>query len=67
MSTRISAPLRRSEARAITGLSMGGFGALHIALAGRTNSARRSISGAVDPRGSEDEPGIEEGIRGPCP
>jgi S-formylglutathione hydrolase FrmB len=49
------------EARAITGLSMGGFGALHIAL-GRPDEfgAAGSISGAVDPRGSEDEPGIEE-------
>ncbi|MGF6374371.1 S-formylglutathione hydrolase FrmB [Paraburkholderia sp. RAU6.4a] len=48
------------QARAITGLSMGGFGALRIAL-DRPDAfgAAGSISGAVDPRGSEDEPGIE--------
>ncbi|MFT4068443.1 alpha/beta hydrolase [Paraburkholderia sp.] len=48
------------RARAITGLSMGGFGALRIAL-DRPDAfgAAGSISGAVDPRGSEDEPGIE--------
>jgi S-formylglutathione hydrolase FrmB len=49
------------EARAITGLSMGGFGALHIALDRPDEfGAAGSISGAVDPRGSEDEPGIEQ-------
>jgi len=49
------------QARAITGLSMGGFGALHIAL-GRPDEfgAAGSISGAVDPRGCEDEPGIDQ-------
>jgi S-formylglutathione hydrolase FrmB len=49
------------EARAITGLSMGGFGALHIAL-DRPDAfgAAGSISGAVDPRGCEDEPGIDQ-------
>jgi putative tributyrin esterase len=48
------------EARAITGLSMGGFGALHIALA-RPDvfGAAGSMSGAVDPRVAEDEPGID--------
>jgi S-formylglutathione hydrolase FrmB len=46
-------------ARAITGLSMGGFGALHIALDRPDEfGAAGSISGAVDPRGCEDEPGI---------
>lgn len=47
--------------RAITGLSMGGFGALHIALS-RPDAfgAAGSISGAVDPRGCEDEPGIDQ-------
>lgn len=48
------------RARAITGLSMGGFGALHIALARPdTFGAAGSISGAVDPRACEDEPGID--------
>ncbi|WP_027797525.1 alpha/beta hydrolase [Paraburkholderia acidipaludis] len=48
------------EGRAITGLSMGGFGALHIALDRRdTFGAAGSISGAVDPRACEDEPGID--------
>ena len=49
------------QARAITGLSMGGFGALHIAL-NRPDEfgAAGSISGAVDPRGCEDEPGIDK-------
>lgn len=49
------------QSRAITGLSMGGFGALHIAL-DRPDAfgAAGSISGAVDPRGCEDEPGINE-------
>jgi S-formylglutathione hydrolase FrmB len=47
------------EARAITGLSMGGFGALRIALDRQdTFGAAGSISGAVDPRNCEDEPGI---------
>jgi S-formylglutathione hydrolase FrmB len=47
-------------ARAITGLSMGGFGALHIALDRPDEfGAAGSISGAVDPRGCEDEPGID--------
>jgi S-formylglutathione hydrolase FrmB len=47
------------QARAITGLSMGGFGALHIALERPDQfGAAGSISGAVDPRGCEDEPGI---------
>ena len=49
------------QARAITGLSMGGFGALHIALDRPDEfGAAGSISGAVDPRGCEDEPGIEQ-------
>jgi S-formylglutathione hydrolase FrmB len=49
------------EARAITGLSMGGFGALRIALDRRnTFGAAGSISGAVDPRVSEDESGIAD-------
>ncbi|QQC67191.1 alpha/beta hydrolase [Paraburkholderia ginsengisoli] len=53
--------LATKEARAITGLSMGGFGALHIALDRPDEfGAAGSISGAVDPRGSEDEPGIEQ-------
>ncbi len=48
------------RARAITGLSMGGFGALRIALdRPRTFGAVGSISGAVDPRNCEDEPGID--------
>jgi S-formylglutathione hydrolase FrmB len=48
------------QTRAITGLSMGGFGALHIALDRPDEfGAAGSISGAVDPRGSEDEPGID--------
>jgi S-formylglutathione hydrolase FrmB len=39
------------DARAITGLSMGGFGALHIALNhAATFGAAGSISGGVDPR-----------------
>jgi S-formylglutathione hydrolase FrmB len=47
-------------ARAITGLSMGGFGALRIALdRPDTFGAVGSISGAVDPRCCEDEPGID--------
>jgi putative tributyrin esterase len=47
------------QARAITGLSMGGFGALRIALdRPGTFGAAGSISGAVDPRACEDEPGI---------
>ncbi|MFP6560028.1 alpha/beta hydrolase [Paraburkholderia sp. B3] len=47
-------------ARAITGLSMGGFGALRIALdRPDTFGAAGSISGAVDPRACEDEPGID--------
>ena len=51
--------IARRDARAITGLSMGGFGALRIALDRRdTFGAAGSISGAVDPRYSEDEPGI---------
>ncbi|WP_179402223.1 alpha/beta hydrolase [Burkholderia guangdongensis] len=46
--------------RAITGLSMGGFGALRIALdRPGTFGAVGSISGAVDPRTCEDEPGID--------
>ena len=62
----ISARLRRSAARAITGLSMGGFGALHIALGLPDEfGAAGSISGAVDPRGCEDEPGIDTGLRRP--
>lgn len=49
------------DARAITGLSMGGFGALRIALDRRdTFGAAGSISGAVDPRNCEDEPGISD-------
>jgi putative tributyrin esterase len=48
------------RARAITGLSMGGFGALRIALDHPdTFGAAGSISGAVDPRTCEDEPGID--------
>ncbi len=48
------------RARAITGLSMGGFGALRIALdRPDTFGAVGSISGAVDPRCCEDEPGID--------
>ncbi len=48
------------RARAITGLSMGGFGALRIALdQPDTFGAVGSISGAVDPRACEDEPGID--------
>ncbi|MBN3791426.1 alpha/beta hydrolase family protein [Burkholderia sp. Ac-20353] len=48
------------RARAITGLSMGGFGALRIALdEPDTFGAVGSISGAVDPRTCEDEPGID--------
>lgn len=47
------------RARAITGLSMGGFGALRIALdRPDTFGAVGSISGAVDPRCCSDEPGI---------
>jgi hexosaminidase len=43
--------IAEKNARAITGLSMGGFGALHIAL-GHTGTfgAAGSISGGVDPR-----------------
>ncbi|MDN7890999.1 alpha/beta hydrolase family protein [Burkholderia cepacia] len=48
------------HARAITGLSMGGFGALRIALdRPDTFGAVGSISGAVDPRCCADEPGID--------
>ncbi|MFC5429841.1 alpha/beta hydrolase [Paraburkholderia denitrificans] len=48
------------QGRAITGLSMGGFGALRIALdRPGTFGAAGSISGAVDPRKCEDEPGID--------
>lgn len=47
-------------ARAITGLSMGVFGALRIALdQPDTFGAVGSISGAVDPRCCESEPGID--------
>lgn len=47
-------------ARAITGLSMGGFGALSIALdRPHEFGAAGSISGAVDPRSVENEPGID--------
>lgn len=43
--------LPEKNARAITGLSMGGFGALHIALNhAATFGAAGSISGGVDPR-----------------
>ncbi|MES2148914.1 MAG: alpha/beta hydrolase family protein [Pseudomonadota bacterium] len=43
--------LAQKSARAITGLSMGGFGALHIALdQAATFGAAGSISGGVDPR-----------------
>ncbi|RDJ97624.1 alpha/beta hydrolase [Paraburkholderia lacunae] len=49
------------QARAITGLSMGGFGALHIALdRPHAFGAAGSISGAVDPRACDDEPGISD-------
>ncbi|AIO36726.1 esterase [Burkholderia pseudomultivorans] len=52
--------LATRHARAITGLSMGGFGALRIALdRPDTFGAVGSISGAVDPRNCEDEPGID--------
>ncbi|MCG5072682.1 alpha/beta hydrolase [Paraburkholderia tagetis] len=52
--------LASRERRAITGLSMGGFGALRIALDHQeTFGAAGSISGAVDPRNCDDEPGIE--------
>ena len=48
------------RARAITGASMGGFGALRIALdRPDTFGAVGSISGAVDPRCCADEPGID--------
>jgi S-formylglutathione hydrolase FrmB len=48
------------QGRAITGLSMGGFGALRIALdRPETFGAAGSISGAVDPRACEDEPGMD--------
>ena len=55
------------RARAITGLSMGGFGALQIP-PGRPDKfgAAGSISGAVDPRGCEDEPGIDQGFGDPA-
>ncbi|WP_322071779.1 alpha/beta hydrolase [Paraburkholderia bannensis] len=52
--------LATRQARAITGLSMGGFGALRIALDHpEAFGAAGSISGAVDPRNCEDEPGID--------
>ncbi|MDN7605940.1 alpha/beta hydrolase family protein [Burkholderia multivorans] len=52
--------LATRRTRAITGLSMGGFGALRIALdRPDTFGAAGSISGAVDPRNCEDEPGID--------
>jgi S-formylglutathione hydrolase FrmB len=55
------------QARAITGLSMGGFGALSIALdRPDTFGAVGSISGAVDPRGCEDEPGINRVFGAPA-
>lgn len=55
------------QARAITGLSMGGFGALRIALDRRdTFGAAGSISGAVDPRACEDEPGIDRVFGNPA-
>lgn len=48
------------QARAITGLSMGGFGALRIALdKPDTFGAAGSISGAVDPSACADEPGMD--------
>lgn len=55
------------QTRAITGLSMGGFGALRIALDRQdTFGAAGSISGAVDPRISEDEPGIDRVFGNPA-
>ncbi|CAM2163351.1 putative tributyrin esterase [Paraburkholderia sacchari] len=59
--------LAARETRAITGLSMGGFGALRIALDHReTFGAAGSISGAVDPRNCEDEPGIDRVFGNPA-
>ncbi|MFX1767455.1 alpha/beta hydrolase family protein [Paraburkholderia sp. A1RI-2L] len=59
--------LASRETRAITGLSMGGFGALRIALDHReTFGAAGSISGAVDPRNCEDEPGIDRVFGNPA-
>ncbi|HKT97283.1 MAG TPA: alpha/beta hydrolase family protein [Paraburkholderia sp.] len=53
--------------RAITGLSMGGFGALRIALDHpEAFGAAGSISGAVDPRNCEDEPGIDRVFGNPA-
>lgn len=55
------------QGRAITGLSMGGFGALRIALdRPGTFGAAGSISGAVDPRTCEDEPGIDRVFGNPA-
>ncbi|WP_322011812.1 alpha/beta hydrolase family protein [Paraburkholderia sp. J12] len=59
--------LATKEARAITGLSMGGFGALRIALdKPGTFGAAGSMSGAVDPRACEDEPGIDRVFGNPA-
>ncbi|WP_188699112.1 alpha/beta hydrolase [Bowmanella pacifica] len=52
--------------RAITGLSMGGFGALHIALSYPTEFiAAGSTSGGVDPRGFEGKWGLNEVLGNP--
>jgi S-formylglutathione hydrolase FrmB len=52
--------LATRQTRAITGLSMGGLGALRNALDQQeAHAAAGSISGAVDPRNCEDEPGID--------
>lgn len=54
------------RARAITGLSMGGYGALRVALDHPgVFGAVGSISGAVDPRDCEDEPGIDDAFGDP--
>jgi S-formylglutathione hydrolase FrmB len=59
--------LASREKRAITGLSMGGFGALRIALDHpEAFGAAGSISGAVDPRNCEDEPGIDRVFGNPA-
>lgn len=50
----------RKEARAITGLSMGGFGALNVALNNQgTFGAAGSLSGGVDPRGFSGNWGLD--------
>lgn len=53
--------IAQRSGRAITGLSMGGFGALNIALAYPTQFiAAGSTSGGVDPRGFEGKWGLNE-------